>query len=195
MANNFIMYCKYWNFLIVVCHSCPRLYALVGEVPTCRASPQCFLCACSLTVFWYMLLITFFFFCICLLTFCNSGSCLYALAGKENLFDIPYEHVKLHGPPCGWYNTSVYITSREVNDHAWMRVWLSFWGSSCLHFSPHPLLWKSWGATVVVLGCGGTNRGTLLLLHPILSSPFLCMHVVNECCMKRLRPASCWKWT
>ena len=33
-----------------------------------------------------------------------------------------------------------------------------------------------------------------LLLHPILSSPSS-LYVVNECCMKSLRPAFCWKWT
>ena len=62
---------------------------------------------------------------------------------------------------------------------AWIRVWISFWGSfSILSFS-HLLFCKSWGVVVVVGDCGGTNKGPLLLLHPILSSPFLWMSWTN----------------
>ena len=46
----------------------------------------------------------------------------------------------------------------------------------------------------MVGGCGGTNIGTYA------SPPFcpvfhIAMNVVNECCMKSLRPAFYWKWT
>ena len=50
------------------------------------------------------------------------------------------------------------------------------------------------GLVVVVGSCGSTDSGTYkLLLHPFCLPQF--SNVVNECCMKSLWPAFCWKWT
>ena len=61
----------------------------------------------------------------------------------------------------------------------WMRVWLSFWGSSPILSSSHLLLGKSWGVVVVAGSCGGTDSGTSDSLYPILSSPSLWMWCMN----------------
>ena len=66
---------------------------------------------------------------------------------------------------------------------AWMRVWLSFWGSfSHLPLQP-PALYElgGWEGVVVVVGnCCGSESGTyMLLIHPILSSPFVSMVWMN----------------
>ena len=46
----------------------------------------------------------------------------------------------------------------------------------------------------MVGSCGGTDSGTYASppSYPVFP---LSLNVVNECCMKSLRPASCWRWT
>ena len=89
-------------------------------------------------------------------------------------------------------NASINYWSRT--EWAWLRVWLSFWGSSSNLSSPHFLLCKSWGVVVMVGSCGGTDSGTYASppSYPVFP---LSLNVVNECCMKSLMPASFWKWT
>ena len=49
-------------------------------------------------------------------------------------------------------------------------------------------------AVVLAGSCGGTDSGTSASppSYPVFP---LSQNVVNEYCMKSLRPASCWKWT
>ena len=46
----------------------------------------------------------------------------------------------------------------------------------------------------VVGSCGGTDSGTKASAPSFPVFP-LSLYLMNECCMRRLRPAFCWKWT
>ena len=60
-------------------------------------------------------------------------------------------------------------------------------GSSSILSSPHLLLCKSWGVVVVVGSCGGIDSGTSASppSYPVF---LLSLNVLNEWCMKSLRP-------
>ena len=84
-------------------------------------------------------------------------------------------------------NASLNYLSRT--EWAWMRVWLSFWGSSSLLSSPHLLLCKSWGEVVALIGsCGGADSDSYSSppSYPVFHLP-LSLNVVKECCMKSIR--------
>ena len=98
---------------------------------------------------------------------CMTTIAMHAVVIESELY-ISYVNFKaLHAAG----NASLNYWSRT--EWAWMRVRLSFWGASFLVFSPHLFLSKSWGVVVVVVSCGCLIVVPLLLLHPIISSPFL----------------------
>ena len=76
-----------------------------------------------------------------------------------------------------------------MNDHEWECD--CFWGSSSLLSSPNLLLCKSWVGSGGTVGCcWGTDSGTSASppSYPVFP---LSMNVMNECCMKSIKPRLC----
>ena len=79
------------------------------------------------------------------------------------------------------------ITGGDLNEHEWECDWV-FWGSSSLLSSPTSSSGRIGDLVVVVL-----IVVPKLLLHPFCLPPV--SYALNECCMKGIWPAFCWKWT
>ena len=87
------------------------------------------------------------------------------------------------------------ITGSGVNEHEWECDWLSAVLPS--YFPPPTSCSVTVGRVMVLVGicsCGGTDSGAYAS-PPSYPAYLLSLNVVNECCMKSLRPASCWKLT